>query len=63
MHHSRRLVMVTCWNEKGFGFGSEMKMKNESCQHTFDCCVVPSHAHGTKKAPSLQRRAPSSFLG
>jgi hypothetical protein len=29
--------MVTCWNEKGFGFGSEMKMKNEPWQQTFDC--------------------------
>jgi hypothetical protein len=36
--------MVTFWNEKGFGFGSEMKMKNEPWQHTFDCCVFPSHA-------------------
>jgi hypothetical protein len=29
MHRSQRLAMVTFWNEKGFGFGSEMKMKNE----------------------------------
>jgi hypothetical protein len=64
MHRSRRLVMVTCWNEKGFGFGSEMKMKNEPWQHTFVCCVFPSHTRwGTEKVPLSQRRAPSSFLG
>jgi hypothetical protein len=34
MHCSQRLAMVTCWNEKGFGFGSEMKMKNEQWRYT-----------------------------
>jgi len=59
MHRSRRLAMVTCWNEKGFGFGSEMKMKNEQWRHTrcpraaLFLIVVSSHR---ARAEALRRR-------
>ena len=57
--------MVTCWNEIGFGFGSEMKMKNEQWWHTrcpradLFLIVVSSHR---ARAEALRRRSCHSVV-
>ena len=65
MYRSRRLAMVTCWTEIGFGFGSETKMKNEQWRHTrcpradLFLIVVSSHR---ARAEALRRRPHHSVV-